>query len=232
MTDFNRVERRKHARVLTKGAIILVAGDLRQHGRVANVGVGGVLALTNVTTPERLLGRVVELELRLDDGQGQWWKLSSTVTRIGADSLALSFVAVPPLFVRLIDDMTTASHADQRRLSVVLIDATSQRRAAIAEGFRSVGCQVIDVSTPLEAIVRLGEARFEPDLIAIADSLPGQISEDLRRFVEREHPRAKLVTIGDEVDDPTGLVHWLSSRNPNSDLLARVRQVLSRPTKK
>jgi hypothetical protein len=91
---------------------------------------------------------------------------------------------------------------------------------------------VIDVSTPLEAIVRLGEAPFEPDLIAIADSLPGQISDDLREFVEREHPRAKLVTIGDEVDDPTGLVHWLSSRNPNSDLVTRVRHVLSRPKRR
>lgn len=232
MTDSKRLERRKHARVLTKGAIIIAAGDQRHHGRIANVGVGGVLALTNVTAPERLLARTVELELRLDEGLGQWWRLSGTVTRIGADSIALSFAAVPPLFVRLIDDMAMASYVDERRLSVVLVDATSERRAAIAEGFRSVGCTVIDVSTPLEAIVRLGEARFEPDLIAIADSLPGEISDDLRKFVEREHPRAKLVTIGDQIDDPTGLVHWLSSRNPNSDLLARVRQVLSRPARK
>jgi len=223
-------ERRQHQRVSPKGTVIFAAGEQRERGRITNISIGGMLA-TMTTTPD-MLDRYVELDLRLDDRLARWLRLTGKVVRIDGTSVAVAFADVPAVFVRLIDEISTASHADRRVLSVVLIDATTDRREKIAEGFRAAGCQVIDVSTALEAIVRLGEASFEPDLIAIADSLPSQVSEDLRQFVEREHPRAKLVTIGDELVDPGGLVHWLSSADPQSDLAARVRHVLSRPKRK
>ena len=75
--------------------------------------------------------------------------------------------------------------------------------------------------------MRLGESEFEPDLIAIADSLPASTSDQMRRFVEAEHPRARLVTIGDAATAPDGLALWLSSANPNTDLAARIRTVLT-----
>jgi len=223
-------ERRQHQRVSPKGTVIFAAGEQRERGRITNISIGGMLA-TMTTTPD-MLDRYVELDLRLDDRLARWLRLTGKVVRIDGTNVAVAFADVPAVFVRLIDEISTASHADRRVLSVVLIDATTDRREKIAEGFRAAGCQVIDVSTALEAIVRLGEASFEPDLIAIADSLPSQVSEDLRQFVEREHPRAKLVTIGDELVDPGGLVHWLSSADPQSDLAARVRHVLSRPKRK
>jgi|MudIll2142460700_1097286.scaffolds.fasta_scaffold47722_2 hypothetical protein len=222
-------ERRQHQRVSPKGTVIFAAGEQRQRGRIANISIGGMLATTTSTTAERLLDHHIELDLRLDDRLARWLRLSGKVVRIDGPNVAVSFAEVPAIFVRLIDEISTASHADRRVMSVVLIDATPRRRVKIAEGFRAAGCTVIDVSTALEAIVRLGEASFEPDLIAIADSLPSQASAELRQFVEREHPRAKLVTIGDELVDPGGLVHWLSSADPQSDLAARVRHVLARP---
>ena len=113
-------------------------------------------------------------------------------------------------------------------MSVVLIDGHTERRWAIAEGFRATGCAVIEASTPLEAIVRLGESSFEPDVIAVADSYPTSEAEEMRVFVERDHPNVKLVTIGDALIEPDGIAHWLSSADPGSDLPDRVREVLVR----
>jgi len=151
----------------------------------------------------------------------------AAITTSAAPERLLGGYAVPAGFAHAIDEIVTASHCHRRVLSIVLVDATSARRDDMAEAFRAAGCAVIAVSTPLEAIVRLGESHFEPDLIAIADSLPATISEELRRFVDAEHPRAKLVTIGDGASAPLGLAHWLSAANPAGDLATRIRTVLT-----
>jgi len=77
--------------------------------------------------------------------------------------------------------------------------------------------------------VRLGESSFEPDVIAIADSDPSAAADQMRGFVERNHPHAKLVAIGDSELGPDGIAHWLSSADPDSDLPDRIREVLVRP---
>jgi CheY-like chemotaxis protein len=212
--------------------VIIQAGDHAQRGRLANLGGGGLLATTEVTASERMLARKVDLELRLDSQASEWLRLTGRILRIGANSVAVGFDSVPDSFERLFDQISTASHGHRRILSVVLIDATPERRLPIAEAFRAAGCAVVDVATPLEAIVRLGESHFEPDLIAIGNSLPSGSSDELHRFVEREHPRAKLVTIGDELIEPEGLAHWLSSANPGDDLAARLREVLINPARR
>jgi hypothetical protein len=51
----------------------------------------------------------------------------------------------------------------------------------------------------------------------------------MRRFVEAYHPTARLIAIGDEVLQPDGLAHWLSSNDPQDDLAARVRGALVGP---
>jgi hypothetical protein len=112
---------------------------------------------------------------------------------------------------------------------VVMIDSDLARRTLMADGFRAVGCAVLEGATPLEAIVRLGESHFEFDVIAIADSIPSATSEDLRRFVSAEHPNVKLVTIGVDIDSPSGIAHWLSSTDVGADLPRRVRNVVTKP---
>ena len=128
----------------------------------------------------------------------------------------------------MIDEMSTASRADARIITVVLIDADPQRSSAMAAGFRATGCSVIEATTPLEAIVRLGESSFEPDIIAVADSQTDD-ADEMRAFVDREHPDARLITIGDEIFQPDGFANWLSSANPDADLAARVREALVAP---
>ncbi len=224
-----RAERRQSVRVCAKGTASLRMKDYDVRGRVGNVCSGGLSVNTLVTPPEWIVGRSVDVELRFDTQQAAWLQLSGRVLRTGATTIAIAFDTVPDGFDRLIDDALTASNGNDRVLSLVIVDATTERRKRMAEGFRAAGCAVVDVSTPLEAIVRLGEFHFEPDVIAVADSLPSLIADEMRTFVDREHPRAKLVTIGDDVVEPEGLAHWLSSMNPGDDLPARIRMLLTRP---
>jgi hypothetical protein len=224
-----RLERRRHARVCPKGTSLLRMGDDALHGRIANLGEGGMLVITDVAPPERLLGRLVDAQVRLDGGFAQWLPATGRVVRIADGGIAVAFDTLSRELRHMIDELTTASRARVRVLSVVLIDADAERRSAMTAGFRATGCGVIEAATPLEAIVRLGESSFEPDVIAIADSHPAAAADELRDFVERYHPSAKLVAIGDSLLQPDGIAHWLSSADPGSDLPARIREVLVRP---
>lgn len=222
-------DRRQHARIEPKGTVTLHALGNVHRGRLVNIAAGGVYVATEITVPERLLGRVVDLELRFDGPLAAWQRLAGRVSRIDADGLAIVFDApTAPALLRMIDELTTASHASARLISVVLIDSDAARRAAIGEGFRVTGCQVIEAATPLEAIVRLGESHFEPDVIAVANPQTGTANE-MRAFIEREHPNSMLVTIGHELLDPAGLANWLSSANATADLPARIRLLLFAP---
>jgi CheY-like chemotaxis protein len=218
-----RPERRRHNRLTPKGTVIVRAGTYVLRGRVSNLSRSGVMSRTRTTAPERLLGSQVEIDLRFD-GLGKWLECKGRLLRIGANSLALSLDVVPPNFTRIVDDLHAGSDHHDRRLSVVLVESRPERRQEMTQAFRTAGCTVIDVSTPLEAIVRLGEAEFEPDLIAVADSLPSSISDELRRFVDTEHPQAMLVAVGDAASAPEGITHWLSSAP--EDLDDRIRDVL------
>lgn len=229
MTRAPVIERRTAARLVLKGSALLRAPDYSIHTRVVNVATGGLLVASDVTVPSRLLGRTVHVDLRLDAADASWQALEGRVLRIGANAVALCFPTVPDSFVRILGEMTSASQRNTRTLSVVLVDREPLRRVAFEEAFREVGCDVISVSTPLEAIVRLGESSFEPDLIAIADSAPTSISNELRVFVERNHPRARLVSITEALDAPGTVPDWLSAADPSHDLAARIRSVLASP---
>ena len=230
MIDTSRapLERRHHARIVAKGAVTFRAAAHTQRGRIANVGPGGMFVQTNVGAPAALLGHFVELEIRLDDGHAEWLRSTGRIARIGASGLAIAFEAPPIALLHMLDRLGVAARASARVLSVVLIDADHLRRSAMAAGFRATGCRVAEAATPLEAIVRLGETTFEPDVIAVADSQTSA-ANDMRSFVEREHPQAKLVTIGDELFAPDGVAHWLSATASSLDLPGRIREVLVTP---
>ena len=222
-----RLDRRNHVRIAPKGTLV-VTGEHTIRGRITNLGSGGVYATTTVATPESMLSRTVSVELRLDGQEAAWISIAGHVARIDAHGVAIVFDAPPPPLLAMIDAMSMAARANGRVMSAVLIDTNAERSDAIAEGFRTVGCNVIQVTTPLEAIVRLGESQFEPDVIIVADSASSS-AEDLRQFVERDHPRARLIAIGDTALAPSGNALWLSSMDPSADLAARVLDLLGRP---
>lgn len=221
-----RRERRLHTRISPKGTV-LIAHEHR--GRIANLSEGGVFVVCDAPALGSLRDREVDLELRVDAGQAAWMTTTGRIVRRDPGGLAIAFAAPPAALVRVIDELATASRAHARIISVVLIDADDPRRAAMANGFRAIGCDVIEAATPLEAIVRLGESSFEPDVVAVADSHPPEAAEEMREFVERAHPHARLITIGDEVLRPDGILDWLSSADPDRDLPVRVREALVSP---
>jgi len=205
----------------------MLAGEDTCRCRIVNLSHGGILVIAPMRAGEVLVpGRSLEIELRFDGKDSRWLRLAGRIRRVQETTIAMEFEKVSLEFIQLVDDSLGASYGRRRILSVVSVDATAGRRTPIAEAFRSAGCIVVEVSTPLEAIVRLGELEFEPDLIVIADSVPGSISGELRQFIEREHPRAKLVTVGDDLINPNEQNHWLSSADPGRDLLTRVRRLL------
>jgi hypothetical protein len=220
-------ERRKHTRIELKGTAIVLAPEHAVRARLVNLSEGGFLATTLVTPPARLLGRSVDIELRLDDPLSQWNRLQGTIMRIGNGSIALALDATPAL-VRLVDGMTAASRARERVISIILIDEDDTRRQLLAEGFRTVGCSLIEAATSLEAIVRLGESSFEPDVIAVADSIPAATANEMREFVGRNHPRVKLVSITDVVD-PGVNIFQLTPEDLCGNLADAIRRLLGRP---
>ncbi len=230
MTEATRgvLERRCHTRIIAKGAVSILAPGYAQRGRIADVGAGGMFVVTPTSTPERLLHRAVELQIRLDVSHAEWLPAMGEVVRIAANGIGVAFAALPLALLGMLDRLSTAARASARVMSVVLIDAVGTRRSAMAAGFRATGCSVVEAATPLEAVVRLGEAMFEPDVIAVADSQSSAAAE-MRVFVAREHPGIKMVTIGDELFAPDGISHWLSATTSYVDLPHRIREVLVRP---
>jgi hypothetical protein len=224
-----RAERRQHARVATKGSVTMTAPGYVQRARLVNIGAGGMYVLTNIRPLDRLLQSTVKLQIRLDTGRAEWCRTEGRVLRIRDEGLAMVFDTPPAELLSMIEELQTASLARNRVIAIVLIDDDEPRRNRMADGFQSAGCNVIEAATPLEAIVRLGESSFEPDVIAVSDTNPGRESDDMRAFVEREHPTVKLIRIGDEVLRPEGLSNWLSSTGMEADLADRVRRALVSP---
>lgn len=221
------VERRKHARIALKGTAILLAGEHAVRARLVNLSEGGFLGSTLVTPPLRLLARAVDIELRLDDRVAQWNRLEGKIVRITNERVAICFHATPAV-IRLVDGMTAALRARERVISVILIDEDAERRKLLAEGFGMVGCTLIEAATSLEAIVRLGESSFEPDVIAVADSIPAATANAMREFVGRNHPHVKLISITDVID-PAVNIFQLTPEDLRGNLTGAIRRVLGRP---
>lgn len=217
-------DRRTSPRITPKGSAIISAPTWSRRGRITNLSATGMeLALDDALAP---CSDALAISVRLDGADHAWHALAGRLLRTDGGTVAIAFDRVPPAFMALLDTTARASRTHDRRISVVLVDPQLARRSTIAEGFRAAGCSVLDVSTPLEAIVRLGESEFEPDVIAIADSHPEASADQLRTFVEREHPAAQLVRIGDAAAPPADLAQWLSSAGTADALLTRIRQVL------
>jgi CheY-like chemotaxis protein len=221
-------EQRRTMRVRSKGSIRIGRGRHVVRGRVVDIAIGGVGMSVDLASDRLdLVGKRVGVELRLDASAGATFALHGHVRRSSARTLAIELDDVPAAFEDCVqDELLSALEFDQSP-HVVLVDIASAQRGAIASAFRRGGCSVTEVATPLEAIARLDRTRFEPGVIAIADTWPESVAEELREFLSAQHPRAHRVAIGKSRGgrDPAG--SWLSTANPNDDLDVRVGRVLT-----
>jgi hypothetical protein len=187
-------ERRQHQRIAPKGSLHIGAFS----GRVVNISKSGILVAMHGEPPQLSVEQQVTLDIRLDTAAAQWLTATGRVARIDADGIAITFKEPHPTLTSMIDKATGASNANTRELTVVLIDRDGDRRHRMSHDLRARGCTVTEVGSPLEAIVRLGELGFEPNVIAIADSFPAEDARAMRDFIQRRHASAQLVTIVDD----------------------------------
>jgi hypothetical protein len=135
--------------------------------------------------------------MRLDGAAGTWFLLHGQVKRVRAtdDRLLIALGALPlPLAVLL---TSKSGQPRARPIEVMVVDRDLARRVQVADAFRAEGCHVLEASTPLEAIDRLGAASYTTDVIAVADTVPDSIAVDLRNHLDVAYVDALVVAVGE-----------------------------------
>lgn len=82
----------------------------------------------------------------------------------------------------------------RRRTHVLLVDPVGERRREVATSLRAFGRRVTEAATPLEALYCLDEG-LPPHVMAIADTSPITIGEELRAYVIAEHGNVSVTRV-------------------------------------
>lgn len=222
-------ELRRAMRVRSKGSLRIHCGNQVIQGRMVDMAVGGICVRTALPICRPgLIGERVGVDLRLDACASRHFALLGRVLRVSSSTarMAIGFDAVPDGFEDCIREELLAAVKHDMLPHMILVDTVAGRRDKFANAFRSAGCHVIEVSSPLEAIAHLGGSRFELGLIAIADTIPEAVAEQLREFLLDEHPGAHMVAIGRSAAHRAPTESWLCSTNVRDDLQTRVGRVM------
>jgi len=198
-----------------------VHGEPAIHGRVLDVAVGGLNLIVEraITTLEP--GAFVRLALRFD-GKGSWLRLTGSVMRIdahgAASALVIKLLDVPPDFEDLVqNEIVFALECAQQR-HLLLVDAARERRELVAAAFRAIRCVVIEVSSPLEAIIALDQSRLHLWGVIIGDTEIASRADELREFLAATYPQVPLIVVGEggsslapQIDNLVGRRHHLGA---------------------
>jgi hypothetical protein len=178
-------DRRKDARVHARGR---VAVDGHGRGKIIDVSTGGVRFRVAGPLVRFDLGDQVDLELRFDGAEGGWWRLAGRVVRnAGAGVVVVAFAATPTDFEDWMHAELLAELESEDERHVMLVDPIAARRGQVAATLRESGRTVAEAATPLDAIDRLGESRYRPRTIAVADTVPARVADELRAYLLAEH---------------------------------------------
>lgn len=222
-------ERRRTMRVRSKGSVHIRHRARLIRGRILDLGVGGINVHAELPIGLALLaGESVHVDVKLDACSKEF-SLSGHVLRslAATKAIAIEFDEIPSNFEDCVQDELLAAVEHDAVPRMILVDMAAKRRGKFANAFRGAGCCVTEVSTPLEAIARLGQLQFEPGVIAIADSVPESIAEDLREFLCEQHPEVHMVAIGRSNRGRDRMGSWLSSADTRDDLRLRVGRVIT-----
>lgn len=223
-------ELRRAMRVRSKGSIQLRHGARLIRARVVDVALGGMCVHAELAIGlAALTGKRVRVDFRPDACPAAHFALYGRVVRVHVATkiVAIGFDTVTDEFEDWVQNEVVAAVEHDSLPRLVLVDTLVARRTAIARAFRIAGCDVYEASTPLEAIAHLGRARFEPGVIAIADTVPESVAEELREFLLDEHPHAHMLAIGRSSSRRDPSQTWLSSTNAREDLQTRVDRVMT-----
>ena len=191
-------ECRHGGRVQSSGTVI-VHGPFAAHGRIIDLAIGGLSLLVDDAAALPGVGNTVRLDVRLD-GLGRWLHLIGSVARVDARgsavALVLELLAVPPDFEDLVQDELLSALECSQCPRILLVDVARGRRELVAAAFRATGCDVIEASSPLEAISEIDQSRVHLWAVVIADTEIASHADDLRTFLRETYPGVPLIVVG------------------------------------
>ena len=222
-------ERRRAMRVRSKGSVRIHHGDRLIQGRILDLCVGGVSVRADLLIGlASHAGEPVRVEVKLDACSKQFALAGHFLRSLPETNvIAIEFDHAASDFTDFVQDELLAAAEYDTLPRMILVDKIAERRGVFAKAFRGAGCSVTEVSTPLEAIASLGQLRFEPGVIAIADSVPESIAEDLRDYLCEQYPETHMVAIGGSNRGRNQAGSWLCWGDARHDLRLRVGRVIT-----
>lgn len=191
-------ECRHSGRVQSTGTVI-VHGPFATHGRIIDLSIGGLSLLVDDAAALPDVGSTVRLDVRLD-GLGRWLHLIGSVMRVDARGSAVALViellAIPPDFEDLVQDELLSALECSQVPRILLVDVEFGRRELVAAAFRATGCDVIQASSPLEAISEIDQSPVHLRAVVIADTVIASHADHLRTFLRETYPGVPLIVVG------------------------------------
>jgi hypothetical protein len=188
-------ERRRDVRVAANGSAV-VRGAHVGRGRVADLSGGGIRIDLADGEPTCEVGAAVEVELHLDRSGSTWLPFLGDVVRVEGRAVAIAFRAVPIAFAGVLEGALRSAVAGAAVAHVLVVDADADRRDAFVALLRRAECTVAVAATPLEAIAHLAASSIHSWVVAIADSDPRTIADELRSFLTESDAELETVSLG------------------------------------
>jgi hypothetical protein len=188
-------ERRRSPRVNARGHVIF-HGVSCARGAIIDMSAHGVRVRMSGRRARYLRSDRVTLELRLEGGCGGWSTLSGHVVRLDVGGeVMLALDEPPPDYDDAVQDQLLAVLEADAVQQVLLVDPIGWRRTKLAASMRVAGGHVREAATPLEALAHLGESRERFHVIAVADTVPATVAEELREYLHAEHAGIRVVRV-------------------------------------
>ena len=187
--------RRRDARVAVAGNV-LIRGAAVGHGRILNLSSGGVYVRWAAADVEAKLGERVDVDLHVDRTGACWLSCGGRILRADDHHVAIQFCDVPIELGAVISDAVLSVIEGAHVRHVLLVDADGERRASLAALLRRGSDQVFEATTPLEAIAHLGASPIRTWVVAIHDSLPETVADELRSFLSDADEPVEVVSLG------------------------------------
>lgn len=193
------MERRQHVRIPVHGSAVLSDAGRQIHARLCSVSPVALEVTCQLGTPRFVDEHAVELDVCLDSDGAAWSHTTARVVRVRAarNRLVLAYDLTPDLAARF-EPIFRAAQLPSLR--VVVVDRVDGRRARVADVFREHGCFVVEAISPLEVFDWLASG-LGPAIIAVGDTVPADVGEDLRRYLELAQPGVRIVEICDHDSD-------------------------------
>jgi hypothetical protein len=225
MTESRERERRRWSRVGVCGKAVVHGATSLLRCDIVNVSTGGALLRASDACGDLLVaGAVVAVDLHLDAADTAWLHVRGEVRRLDDPrQIAVEFLAVTPQLEDLIGDEVLAGLEGELRAQVVVVEQVIGRRVRVALALRGLGCHVLEVATPLDAISVIEQSRAHIGLVLVGERAAEAVGS-LSTYLRGEHPEIDLVTIADRPPGGRDRRGWLYA--DQADLGVQLRRLM------